>query len=106
MKYQKGVEFMRLILKILAAPFIVVLTLLVAILKFFFMLSGWVFIVLSFLLGIAGIIMLVTHGPIYNGVGLLVLGFLVSPFGLPAAGKWIVQKLDDLNYAMKNFFTS
>lgn len=97
---------MRIVFKILAAPFVVILTLLVAILNFFSLLSSWIFVLLSFLLGIAGIIMLAMHGPVYNGVGLLVMGFLVSPFGLPAVGAWIVGKLDDLNYSLRDFIAS
>jgi hypothetical protein len=97
---------MRILFKIIVAPFVAILTLVVAILNFFFMLSSWVFVLLSFFLGIAGIIMLATHGPVYNSVGLIVMGFLISPFGLPAIGEWIVGKLDDLNYSLRDFITS
>lgn len=29
-------------------------------------------------------------------VGLLLIGFFISPFGLPALALWMVEKLDDL----------
>lgn len=37
------------------------------------------------------------------GITGLVLAFLLSPFGLPAAAEWLVCKLDDLTYSLKTF---
>ena len=37
------------------------------------------------------------------GITGLVLAFLLSPFGLPAAAEWLVCKLDDLTYLLKTF---
>jgi hypothetical protein len=36
----------------------------------------------------------------------LVLAFLVSPFGLPMLAVWIVGRLDRLNGALKDFITN
>jgi len=95
----------RIILKILAMPFVVILTIFGAVFTFILFLSGWVFYVVSFLLGIGGAGLLFT-GETVSGIVLLVTAFLVSPFGLPAAAEWIADKLDDLNYTLKDFITS
>jgi len=95
----------KLTFKIIAIPFVVVLTILSAVIQFFFMLSELIFIIVSFILGIGGAILLFT-GDTYGGIGVLVIAFLVSPFGLPAVAEWIAKLLDGLNYSLKCFITS
>ena len=84
---------MRLILKLIAAPFVVLLTVLVAVLLFLFSMS-------SFLLTVASVIMALL------GVGLF---FISSPVGgviyLGIAGAFITG-LDSLNRTLRQFITS
>ena len=75
---------MRIILKIIAAPFMLALTITVAVLSFLLSLSAGVLSVLAFVLGGAGVLMLAVQGDMFNGIALLVMGFAISPFGLPA----------------------
>ena len=96
---------MRIILKIIAMPFVVALTIFGALFAFIMFLSWWVFALVSFIVGILGIILFI-KSQIFNGCVLLILAFLVSPFGLPAAAEWIADKLDDLNDSLKFFITS
>jgi len=96
---------MRIIFKILAAPFVVILTIFVAVMGFVFQLSEWVFTIASTILGLGGIITLFT-GPIFNGVMLLVMAFLISPYGLPMLAVHIVGGLESLNYTLRDFITS
>jgi hypothetical protein len=42
-------------------------------------------------------------GPVFNGVVLLVLGFLISPLGLRAVIEWFIDRLADLNYSLKDY---
>ena len=63
---------MRIILKIIAAPAVLALTL------------------------------FIQSNPQWGITG-LVLAFLLSPFGLPAAAEWLVCRLDNLNYSLKTF---
>ena len=77
---------MRTILKIIVAPFILALILAVA--------------VLSFLSCVAGAVCVVAC------VGLSLLAFLVSPFGLPALGGWLVERLYGVKYAAMDFMAS
>ncbi len=93
---------MKLIGKILALPFILALTLLVAVLSFLLSLSGWLFSLAASLLGILGILALVMDYGVAVGVPALVMAFLISPFGLPAVADWMIDKLDDLNYSLKS----
>ena len=95
---------MRIIFKILAAPFVVLLTVVIAVMHFFFMMSSWIFVLASSLAGVAGVIMLFYHD--MCGIGVLVMAFLVSPFGLPAIAAWLVDLLDNLNHTLRSFIVS
>jgi len=93
--------FVKVILKILAFPLIAVLTLLVPFCSFLLACSGLFFGIASFiafLLG-AGVLFM---GNIWAGILILVLAFLVSPFGLPMLAEWLVDKLDDLKYTLRS----
>ena len=79
---------MRTILKIIAAPFVLALILIVA--------------VLTFLSCVAGAVCIVACGCI----AMFVLAFLVSPFGLPALGGWLVERLHGVKYAAMDFMAS
>lgn len=91
---------MRLILKLIAAPFVVLLTVLVAVLLFLFSLS-------SFLLTAASVIVgLFFLGYPVGAVVYLVIAFLLSPFGLQAVADFVIGKLDDLNLSLRQFITT
>ena len=84
---------MRIILKIIAAPAVLALTLIVAVLNFSVSLASWVLGILSLVLAVCGLFELfIQSNP-----------QLLSPFGLPAAAEWLVCRLDDLNYSLKTF---
>lgn len=72
---------MRLILKLIAAPFVVLLTVLVAVLLF----------LISYPVG---------------GVIYLVIAFLFSPYGLQAGAGAVITGLDSLNLSLCQFITS
>ena len=72
---------MRLILKLIAAPFVVLLTVLVAVLLF----------LISYPVG---------------GVIYLVIAFLFSPYGLQAGAGAVITGLDSLNLSFRQFITS
>ena len=91
--------------KIIAAPFMLALTITVAVLSFLLSLSAGVLSVLAFVLGGAGVLMLAVQGDMFNGIALLVMGFAISPFGLPALAGWLLDRLDDLNYALRSVIT-
>jgi len=96
---------MRIILKILATPFVVLLTVLWAILVFLFC---WAKTVLSFASGIVGLIAIALFigGQTTGGIVFAVIAFLISPVGIPAIAEWLINKIGDLNDALKYFITT
>lgn len=92
---------MRLILKILAVPIVVVLTLLVWICSGLLYCSAFILGLAGTLLGIFGVLALIT-AQTTNGIILLVMAFLVSPFGIPMAAAWLIGKIQDLRYAIQD----
>ena len=96
---------MRIILKIIAAPVVLALTLAVAVLSFVFSLASWAFSVLSLLFAACALFSIFIEGDTAWGIQGLVIAFCVSPFGLPAVAEWLICKLDGLNYSLKCFIT-
>ena len=96
---------MRIILKILAAPFVVVLTVSWAFLVF---VSCFAETILQYVSGLAGLVALALFimGQTTGGIVFAVIAFLISPVGIPAVAKWLIDKLDDLNDALKCFITT
>ncbi len=93
---------MRLILKILAAPIVVVLTLFVWICSGLLYCSSFILGLAGTVLGILGVLVLLT-GAVTNGIIMLVMAFLVSPFGIPMAAAWLIGKIQDLRYAIQDW---
>ena len=94
-----------IVLRILAVPFMVALTLVVAILSFFFSFADWLFGLLSGLFFVCALFALFIRGDTAWGIRELVIAFCVSPFGLPALAEWLLDRLDDLNYSLRSFIT-
>jgi hypothetical protein len=96
---------MRLILKLLAAPFALAFTIAAAFFSFILSVSGVIFGIVSTLVSIVSAALFVT-GQSAGGVAFLVIAFLVSPFGLPALGRWIVKGLDGMGSGLMSFLRS
>ena len=95
---------MRIVLKILAAPFVLALTLTVAVLAFLHGIAGAVLDILCGLFVLCSLFALFIAKDMW-GVQGMVIAFLISPVGLPAVAEWLIGKLDDLNYSLKCFIT-
>lgn len=96
---------MRIILKILAAPLVVVFTLLAAVISFLFCVGAslcYVACVLSTLIAIVALI----AGQTTGCIAMFVIAFLLSPFGIPAIAEWLVGAIHGLNYSLRDFITS
>ncbi len=96
---------MRIFFKILAAPFVIILTPTVALLTFLFCYAETLLNILSGVGVLLGALALFT-GQTVNGCVLLFLAFLISPLGIPAIAGWLVGRLAALNYALKDYITS
>ena len=92
---------MKFVLKILFAPVIAALVVLVSALALILNLSAWVFGIASTILGILGLAVLLLDNVI-NGVIILVIAFLVSPIGLPMLAAWMLGQIQRFRYFIQD----
>ena len=92
---------LKLLLKIVVAPVILVLTLFVWICAGLVYLSGLVLGLISTFFALCGVFMMIV-GPRQNGIIALILASLISPFGLPLAAIWLLGKVQDLKFAIQD----
>ena len=88
--------------KILAVPFALAFFLVSLAMRFLAWVSGRVLALFSLLFATGGAILLF-QGKAYSGIGLLVMGFLVSPFGIPAFAEAVADLLLGLNSSLMGF---
>lgn len=88
---------MRLLLKLLTAPILLALTLVVWIYTGLLYCSSFFLGLAGTLLGLWGVGVLLTVS-VSQGIAILAIAFLVSPAGLPMAATWLLGKL----LALKN----
>lgn len=93
---------MRLLLKILAAPVVVVLTVFVWICVLLLHISALALGLAGMVVGLLGLAVLVTYS-VKNGVILLVFAFLLSPYGLPMLAVRVLGVVQNLNYDLWDF---
>lgn len=93
-----------IILKILAAPFVVALTLLVAIVSFLYCVASALCHIGCVVLTLLALVLFI-GGQTVGGIVFLVLAFLVSPLGVPAIAEWLVDKLHSAKFALRDFIT-
>lgn len=96
---------MRLILKLIAAPFVVLLTVLVAVLLFLFSLSSFLLTAASVIMALLGV-GLFFISCLVGGIIYLVIAFLLSTYGLQAVTGVVITGLDSLNLSLRQFITS
>ena len=96
---------MKILLKILVAPFALALSLLTALLVFLFDICAFLLTIASVILAVLGIALFFTPTPI-GGIVFLFLAFLLSPYGLQAAASSILWALDGGKFALYRFLAS
>ena len=92
---------LKLLVKILAAPVILALTLFVWICVGIVYISGLVLGLISMVIALLGVAVLITCS-LQNGIILLVMAFLISLFGLPMAAIWLLGKVQDLKFVIQD----
>lgn len=91
---------MKMILKILLLPVLLVLALIVAVGRFLCLFSTMLLSIVAavfFFFSIGNFIM----GDTAPAVGMLAIAFCVSPYGIPSLVSWLVERLDDLRRVIK-----
>ena len=92
---------LKLLLKILVAPVILLLTVAIWICVGIVYISGLVLGLISMVVALLGVAVLITYSP-QNGIILLVMAFLISPYGLPTAAIWLLGKVQDFRYFLQD----
>lgn len=87
----------RLLLKIAAAPVVAILALLVWFCTWLVYVSGAVLGLVSLLLCVCSVLLFLSSS-VTGGVIYLILAFLASPFGLPTAALWLLDRIRGLRY--------
>ncbi|MFQ6806610.1 MAG: CD1845 family protein [Lachnospiraceae bacterium] len=93
---------LKLLLKILVAPVILLLTVAIWICVGIVYISGLVLGLISMVVALLGVAVLITYSP-QNGIILLVMAFLISPYGLPMAEIWLLGKVQDFRFFLQDF---
>ena len=94
-------KILKLLLMIAVAPIVVALTLFVWICLGLVYVSGLVLGIISMILALLGVAVLITYSP-QNGLILLLMTFLISPMGIPLAAIWLLGKVQDFRYFLKD----
>ena len=97
---------MKILLKILVAPFALALSLLAALLVFLFDICAVLLTIASVILGGAGCRSLFHADAHRRGLYFLFLAFLLSPYGLQAAAGSLLWALDGGKSALYRFLAS
>ena len=92
---------MRIILKILTAPFVLLLSLVLGVLTLLHTLTTGVLSILALIAAACGLFACTIGGDPASGIRVLIVAVLISPFGLPALSEWLILKLGDLKYALR-----
>ena len=92
---------LKLLLKIVAAPVVLLLTVAIWTCVGLVYVSGLVLGLISMVIALLGVAVLVTYSP-QNGLILLVIAFLISPFGLPKLAFWLLGQVQGLKYAIQD----
>ena len=96
---------MRLILKILSLPIILITWVLYGLCRLLVLASGVILGILSVMALIAAAVLFFKAGAI-PGAALLIIAFLISPYGIPRLAAWLTGKLGGINYALREFVMS
>jgi len=96
---------LRLILKLLAAPFALALTIAAALFSILLSVSERIFGIASSLSFLAAVLLLVT-GRTAGGIAFMAVSFAISPFGIPALAGLLVKGLGAAGGALRSFIFS
>ena len=92
---------LKLLLKIVMATVILVLTVSIWLCVGLVCISGMVLGLISIAIALLGVAVLITYSP-QNGLILMVIAFLLSPFGLPKAVLWLLGQIQNLKFAIQD----
>ena len=92
---------MRILLKIFLFPVILLLSILVAVCRFLCAFSSMILGILAFVIFAVALGTMVLLGEFWEGVKIVVLAWLISPYGIPLFASFLVELVDGLNSKLK-----
>lgn len=96
---------MKFLLEIMFAPVIVVLAILVSVCSFALQVAGGILGIVASITGILGLAILVLDS-MKNGLIVLTIAFLISPYGVPMFGAWLIAQILSLKYFIQGIVYS
>lgn len=93
---------MRLLFKIILFPITLVLSIVIAACRFVCDCSGALLGVISVLIFTLALLTLILLKDPTGALSAAIIAFVISPYGIPKLAEWFVDRLDDLNYAIKS----
>ncbi len=90
-----------MLLKIILFPITVILNILLGMSKFILFFGSGLLAILAFILFIIGIFAVFALG-IFYALPILFLGYLVSPWGMPRIGSWVIYQVEMFNMWLKS----
>lgn len=88
-------------LESLCAPFVLLFSLVLAVLTLLHSLTAGVLSILALIATACGLFALTIGGNPASAVRVLIVAALISPFGFLALSEWLILKLGDLKYALR-----
>ena len=92
---------MKFLLKVMFAPVVAVLAILVSVCAFALQITAGILGIAGSILGTLGLLVLIFDGA-KNGLIVLCIAFLVSPYGLPMVAAWLLGQLQNLRYLIQD----
>ena len=92
---------MRLILKILLFPVVLILTVFVAVCRLLCAFSTILLSIIAFVIFAIALGTMILLQDVPASLKIMVLAWLISPFGIPLFASWLVEKVDDFNGQLK-----
>ena len=88
---------MRILLKLILFPVHIALSLVLLPCKFVCLFGTMILSILSFLIFTVALLTMVLLGETQEGIRMLILSFLISPYGIPLAVSWFIGLIDGIS---------
>jgi len=98
----KEAGIMRIILKILLFPISLALAILIMACRFLCSFSSVILGILSFGLFVLAVCCVIFLWDMRGALTAIIFSFLISPFGIPKFAEWLIDRMEDLHYAIKS----
>jgi presenilin-like A22 family membrane protease len=102
---------LRLLLKLIALPVMILLTITLPIMLFLYSYAAWLMNIISgfcMLGGVAFLFFMKEWGSLgkWQGAVFILIAFLFSPYGLQACAEWIIEWATEFKYTLRDFIRS